>query len=98
MFNNTVVGIERLEYREELPNGRSHRGYKLLNPMDPQIADHGGVRVPKDSIWVMGDNRDFSKDSRYIGPVATNDVVGRGLYIYWSDVGGCVIKKVSSCP
>ncbi len=33
--------------------------------------------VPKDSIYVCGDNRTNSLDSRYFGPVATKDIVGK---------------------
>ena len=39
--------------------------------------------VPEGSIWVMGDNRTNSKDSRYFGPVSVENVTGRGFFVYW---------------
>ena len=39
--------------------------------------------VPEDSIWVMGDNRTNSQDSRYFGSVPMSSVTGRGAFIYW---------------
>lgn len=46
--------------------------------------DFGPVVVPPDHLFMMGDNRDNSMDSRYWGPLAGTGVVGRAWLIYWS--------------
>ena len=40
--------------------------------------------VPEGKLWVMGDNRRNSKDSRYWGYVEESKVTGKGIIIYWS--------------
>ena len=39
--------------------------------------------VPPGTVWAMGDNRGNSKDSRYIGPIPEDKIVGRAFVIVW---------------
>ncbi len=50
---------------------------------DVQRDFFGPVVVPKNSYFMMGDNRDRSCDSRYWGPVSIKDVRGKAWFIYW---------------
>lgn len=58
-----------------------YRGYSLgqayLNRPDQTFT------VPAHSYFAMGDNSYSSYDSRYWGPVPEENVVGRGLLVYW---------------
>jgi signal peptidase I len=40
--------------------------------------------VERDYLWMMGDNRDDSEDSRFWGFMPVENVVGEALFIYWS--------------
>ena len=39
--------------------------------------------VPEGDVWVMGDNRNDSKDSRYFGPIDEDTIVGRAFVVVW---------------
>ena len=57
----------------------------FIKPADMDKRDNfGPVTVPKDSLFVMGDNRDQSYDSRFWGFVDLSKVKGKAIIIYWS--------------
>jgi signal peptidase I len=67
-------------WREEL-DGRSYRTLRYIESYPSKSAD---VVVPAGQVFLLGDNRDHSHDSRFIGTVPVANIVGRVIIIWWS--------------
>ena len=66
-------------------------GHTFINGQpieEPWVTHFGGPGygpevVPKDHVFILGDNRTVSRDSRAIGPVPVESVRGRVVAVYW---------------
>ncbi len=69
-------------------------GRLLVEPyLDPTVVtpgncggDFGPLEIPAETVFVMGDNRAGSQDSRALGPIPVDDIVGRAFVVFWPRV------------
>ena len=72
------------KYVLQQENLAGHRHAVMFDPSRSALRDFGPVRVPTGEYFVMGDNRDDSKDSRYIGFIPRAAIVGRVFAVGYS--------------
>jgi signal peptidase I len=69
----------------------SKDGHTYINGQaidEPWVANFGGrylapTRIPEGYVFIIGDNRPISHDSRAIGPISIEDIEGRVIFVYW---------------
>lgn len=84
-------------YRETLPGGRS---YLVLDQVEGTRADDmDRIVIPAGHVFLIGDNRDDSLDSRFspveggVGLVPLDNLIGRANLIFWSTDGSADYAK-----
>jgi signal peptidase I len=93
-FIKRVVGVEgdtiEIRNKKVYVNGELKESDFAIY-LDPYVQHSeqqrdnlGPIKVPENSIFVMGDNRDYSYDSRFWGFVDVKDLKGKAFMIYWS--------------
>jgi signal peptidase I len=86
------VGGDTLEVRDNgvvidgTPLKEPYRAEKPSPALGRVVRNYGPVTIPEGTIFMMGDNRNNSADSRerHHGPLDLDRVVGRAFVIYWS--------------
>ena len=76
---NGVVHVDGVALDESYANGASYP----FPAHAPGVSVTFPYTVPEGYIWVMGDNRTLSKDSRFFGAVPASSVTGRAFLVYW---------------
>lgn len=72
-----------------------HKDDQIMPPVTGPRDFAGPLKVPEDSYFVMGDNRDYSFDSRFWGFVHKSKIKGLAFIKYWSwDAAADLTEKI----
>ncbi|CAN5333871.1 N/A [soil metagenome] len=81
-INGEQASEPYLQHRDRSSPEVTSKGCKRL---DMAVAEDGCL-VPDEKIFVMGDNRSNSEDSRVIGPIKQEKIVGHAFVVIWPPV------------
>jgi signal peptidase I len=82
------------EVFEETNGSKTYNIFLAESPHDKTIGDFEKITVPEHHCFVLGDNRNLSRDSRDFGPIPLATIKGRADYIYWPALGWSTFGKI----
>lgn len=89
-IKDKVLYVNGIEVKEPYV---SHQEADMIPASQNPRDNYGPQVIPKDSYFVLGDNRDKSYDSRFWGPVSKDKVKGTVKNLYWSwDKGNFAVR------
>ena len=96
--NNGFNFVKFIVYKETLPNGTS---YLIKERSDEELLDNTAIFiVPDGNYFMMGDNRDNSRDSRTnsVGMVPIENMIGRAERLFFSHNGSSKLWEIWKWP
>jgi len=96
--SETGEETHRTRVVETLPNGTRYT-VEVANPDGP-LENTGEITVPEGRYFVLGDNRDFSEDSRAadFGPISRGAIADRPVRVLWSRDRGRIWLALTGRP
>ena len=101
-FVHRVIGVpgDRIDVRNQVVSVNEevvtepYVQHSDRSSMAGNVRDNlGPVIVPPDTYFVLGDNREESLDSRFLGPIRKEHILGQARFIYWSIDHGTGIPR-----
>ena len=71
------------EIYEEINGNAEYKIFIAQAPHDKTTGDFAKITVPRHECFVLGDNRNLSRDSRHFGTIPLAIIIGRADYLYW---------------
>lgn len=89
------------EFICELPNGKRFETKKIIKLYGKDFTESeksniDAIKISKDQVFVIGDNRNNSLDSRYIGAIPFANIEKKINYIWWSKDISRIGKKIEN--
>ncbi len=83
--DETYTSFKVEKFKETLNNGKSYYIYEI-NKQIPfyETNNFEEIVIPKDNFFVIGDNRDNSQDSRFIGTIPKKNLMGKAIVVFLS--------------
>ncbi|QEC53574.1 signal peptidase I [Anseongella ginsenosidimutans] len=81
--NVQIEGVPVQEYEEKMVSGHKHRIYSNQKAAGLPSSSSDKIVVPDNCYYLLGDNRGNALDSRYIGPVSADNILGQVLFSIW---------------
>ena len=78
-MSNGVLYIDGVPQTESYTTGETYP----LSKTAGNVSISYPYTVPEGEVWVMGDNRENSSDSRYFGAIDEDSIFGKAVVIYW---------------
>lgn len=74
-YKDNILYIDGVAYNEKL--------YEGITTADFDLKDLEYDKIPEDTYFVLGDNRGNSTDSRILGPISKEDIIGKVMVKIW---------------